>query len=284
MKKLNWLLVSALFLGATFFTGCEEDPLTEDDDITVSAPNLPETVEVGDATDLTFSVIAEARIESIELRKGVDVLDTKEDGFTNNTSDNYVYTYTATEAEAGTTVSFRLVVTDKKDNVENYDFSIEVESLAATIDEFTAIIMGAHENEIGSFLDVLTGTVYTTSEAADNQEDVDIVYYYGNENEATLAAPDDAGASEFNIYNLDGWTTKNSTRFTDILSTEFSEILSSDDIDGLVASPSATKANQLSVGDVVGFTTVSGKKGVAQVDDIETGTTGSITINVKVQL
>ncbi len=284
MKRLNWLLVIPVIFGLTLFTSCEDDTLTEDE-ITITAGNVPDTVEVGVATNITFSIIADAKIASIELLMNNNTLDLKEDDFTNTTSDNYSYTLTATEAQAGEDLDFRLTVVDKDDAEEYVDFTIHVKELAATISEYTAVIMGANENDdYGSFLGTSNGTVYTVSLAYENQGAVDIIYYYGSENKATLAAPDDAGAAEFSVYNLSNWSTKNETRFTSTLSTDFSAVESSDDIDGLVSSPSATSAKDLSVDDVVGFVTDAGKKGVAKVTAITTGTTGTITIEVKVQL
>jgi hypothetical protein len=114
---------------------------------------------------------------------------------------------------------------------------------------------------------------------------IDIVYFYGATNNASLAAPDDAGANEFSVFALDSWSTKNSTKFTAVLAVDFDTVLGAEDIDGFVSStPANSKASKLSAGDVVGFETANGQKGLVKVTDITTGETGSITISVKIQL
>lgn len=126
MKKINYFLLIGLIGLVGVFTSCEEDdPLGLDEDITITPGDLPDTVIIGNTVDFSFSVICDAKIQSIELKKGVEDLDLKEDNFTNNTSDNYSYSYTATEADEGEQ-AFRLIVTDKKDNVENFDFTVTI--------------------------------------------------------------------------------------------------------------------------------------------------------------
>ncbi|MFW6364542.1 MAG: hypothetical protein ACOCZ4_00915, partial [Bacteroidota bacterium] len=116
-----------------------------------------------------------------------------------------------------------------------------------------------------------------------NQEDIDMLYFHGSENEATIAAPDDEDAEQFNVYELDDWDTRNATRFTDILDINFAGIETEADIEDEVSSPENTKSNLLEIGDVVGFETVDEKKGVFEVVDIATGTEGYIEINIKIQ-
>jgi hypothetical protein len=285
MKKKNYLFLIGLIGFFGLFTACEEDGTETDDVLTITiASGAPSEAAVGDVISFDVSIVADAKISEIEVRKGTSTYDTKTD-FQNKTSDVYTFEYEVVEADAGQTLEFAFIVTDNKDNTETADYSVTIDDLAPTITEFTAVIMGAHENaDYGSFLDAHEGMVYKVSEAKNNQDKVDIVYYYGATNQATLAAPDDAGAAEFNVYDLDNWTTKNATRFTDKLTVDFAGIITSDDIDTEVGSPSATKANELSVDDVVGFETSDGKKGVAKIAEITTGTTGSITIDVKIQL
>lgn len=285
MKKKNYLFLIGLIGFFGLFTACEEDGTETDDVLTITiASGAPSEAAVGDVISFDVSIVADAKISEIEVRKGTSTYDTKTD-FQNKTSDVYTFEYEVVEADAGQTLEFAFIVTDNKDNTETADYSVTIDDLAPTITEFTAVIMGAHKNaEYGSFLDAHEGMVYKVSEAKNNQDKVDIVYYYGATNQATLAAPDDAGAAEFNVYDLDNWTTKNATRFTDKLTVDFAGIITSDDIDTEVGSPSATKANELSVDDVVGFETSDGKKGVAKIAEITTEDTGSITIDVKIQL
>ena len=286
MKKINYFLLIGLIGLVGVFTACEEDdPLGLEDEISITIGSGAVTeAAVGDVISFDVSIVADAKIEELEIRKGTSTIETVTD-FLNKTSDVYSFEYTVVEADAGQTLDFAFIVTDKKDNTEQEDYVVTIAELAANISEYTAVIMGAHENATyGSFLNAVDGQVYKVSDAKDNQGKVDIVYYHGATNKATLAAPDDAGAAEFSVYDLSNWTTKNATRFTGKLTVDYANVVTSANIDAEVSSPSATKANELSVGDVVGFETAGGKKGIVKVSEITSGTEGSITIEVKIQL
>ncbi|MFP4447661.1 MAG: hypothetical protein ACLFPH_02930, partial [Bacteroidales bacterium] len=197
MKNIKLILFAALIVVAGTFTACEEDG--EENEIFITPRNVPETLEVGDTTELEFSIQSDANLSKIELFKNNDRIDTKEEDFKEKTSDIYKYKFAADTNEAGTTLDFSVYVTDKDDMEERYDFEIDVEALPEPVEEFSAKIMGAHENsEHGSFLDAHSGTVYSVTDAMNNQEDIDMLYFYGSENEATIAAPDDEDAEQFN--------------------------------------------------------------------------------------
>lgn len=285
MKKINYFLLIGLIGLVGVFTSCGEDPLDLEDEITITIGSGAVTeAEVGDVISFDVSIVADAKIQELEIRKGTSTIETVTD-FLNKTSDVYSFEYTVVEADAAQTLEFAFIVTDNKDNEEREDYVVTIAELAANISEYTAVIMGAHENTTyGSFLNAVDGVVYKVADAKSNQAKVDIVYYHGATNKATLAAPDDNGAAEFNAYDLDNWTTKNETRFTGKLTVDYADVITSANIDSEVSSPSATKANELSVGDVVGFQTDGGKKGIVKVSEITSGTTGSITIEVKIQL
>lgn len=282
MKKLKLLFAVTLIATMGIFTACEEDG--ETNEIYITPRNVPETMAIGDTVDLEFSIQSDANLEMIELFKNNDRIDTKEEDFKEKNSDIYTYTFTPDTSEAGTTLEFALYVSDKDELEERYDFEIEIEALPEPVEEFTAKIMGGDENaDYGSFLDAHAGTVYSVSDAMNNQEDIDMLYFYGSENEATIAAPDDQDAEQFSVYNLDEWTTRNETRFTDVMDISYANIETETDIDNEVTSPENTKANNLEVGNVIGFETVSGHKGVFEVVEIVTERDGYIEINVKMQ-
>ena len=112
---------------------------------------------------------------------------------------------------------------------------------------------------------------------------------YGATNQATIASPANSDAQSV-FSGMSGWSTKNDTKFatTSITASDFDAI--TDDL-GIVAAAdgaSATKANQLSAGDVVAFVTAStssnpGKKGLFKVVSITGTNAGTMSITVKVQ-
>ena len=102
----------------------------------------------------------------------------------------------------------------------------------------------------------------------------------------TLTAPDDVtvNGGAGNLSLCVDFTTKNETRFasSSITASEFDDIENDAqiaDITGL----NESKLTQLAIDDVVAFVTEDGKKGLIKVADMETGNTGTITINVKIQ-
>lgn len=162
------------------------------------------------------------------------------------------------------------------------------------ISTYSAKMMGGQTNtSLGSFFASDSGIVYlsgATGASAALQGRIDLVYYFGTANQATLGAPNDSltNVAHENNSSLSTWTVKNATKFYKTALTPVEFMLSANDsliktVDA--ASITASSANLLQVGSVVAFKTVAGKSGLIHVGSID-GTTGSdrsITINVKVQ-
>jgi hypothetical protein len=162
------------------------------------------------------------------------------------------------------------------------------------VNTFSAKMMGGQNNAtLGSFLATDNGEVITSSAAgasATVQARVDLVYFFGTTNQASMGAPNDSvvAIAHTGSTSLPTWTTKNATKFvkTSITAADFSASAN----DSLVktvdaATISGSFVNTLAVGNVVAFKTASGKLGLFHVQSVDgtTGTDRSITINVKVQ-
>jgi len=153
--------------------------------------------------------------------------------------------------------------------------------------EYTMKILGSWDNPLGSSFASIDGTVYTQDDAFANQEKVDFLYWWGASTSATMGAPDDEKANQVFTNPTTGlpqWTTKNATRFTTttLTSADFDLVATTSEIVGFVGTPTDTRIPALEKDDVIGFTTVSGRSGLIRVVDIVTGSTGQITIDVKV--
>ncbi len=158
---------------------------------------------------------------------------------------------------------------------------------------YTAILMGGQNNTaVGSFWSSLDNKVMKQAEAVANQNKVDLLYFYGTVNQATIAAADDdqAAIAWNNIFNT--WSVKNATRFKKIGSIDWNQVTEYND-EMIVANATNltdSRANMLQVGDIVAFQTAAtsanpGKKGLFKVLSID-GTMGAdrtITIEVKIQ-
>jgi len=290
MKQIKMILGIALIAMVGIFTACEED---ETATLNITPDTVPDSIQVGTEVTLKFSVIVDEKIESIELRKGTKTLDTKTDNFTDNSSDNYSYTgVLADTADAGSELSFALIVTDNKANEESYDFDIYVKELETTgdpINTYSDKILGSYDNTTdGSSFASIDGTVYSWTDATNNSGEVDLVYFYGATNEATLAAPNDSDAES--VFDFSSWSTQNATKFgtTTLTASDFDAIDDDVKIKEEASNLSATKVNKLSADDVIAFETAStsanaSKKGLIKINSITTGADGTIDITVKVQ-
>lgn len=158
---------------------------------------------------------------------------------------------------------------------------------------YTAILMGGQNNvNVGSFWSSVDNKVMKQAEAVANQAKVDLLYFYGTINQATIAAVDDdqAAIAWNNLFNT--WTVKNATRFKKIGNIDWNNVTEYNDALILENATDLTesRANLLQVGDVVAFQTAAtsanpGKKGLFKVLSID-GTMGAdrtITIEVKIQ-
>jgi hypothetical protein len=162
------------------------------------------------------------------------------------------------------------------------------------INSFSAKIMGGQTNAtLGSFFASDSGKVYlsgATGASAALQGRIDLVYYFGTANQATLGAPNDSltNVAHLNNSSLSTWTVKNATKFYKSSLTATSFIGAANDslvktVDAALITSS--NANLLQVGNVVAFKTAAGKLGLIHVASIDgaTGIERSITINVKIQ-
>lgn len=282
MKKLNYLFVLLAAFGAFMFTSCEDD--STEDPITITAGTIPASVSVGDSVVFNISIVSQEKIETIEVRKGTADYDGVLD--VDNTAHVYKFKYIAVEADAGETLQFSVIVTDKKENEKIFDFSFEVTGGLIT---YSAVLMGDFENaSLGSFYATSTNQVLTQANAKANAAIVDFVYYHGVTNGPTIAAPDETGARS--IYNnvttgIQEWSVANETTFKSITETQYNAVITSGDAIALASGATNPKADSLGAGKCFAFLTAAGKSGVVKVTEVtgSPNSNGTIEIDVKVE-
>jgi hypothetical protein len=182
-------------------------------------------------------------------------------------------------------------VTDAAGESNEISFNITTTEVVSI---YTAILMGGQSNlNIGSFWSSVNNTVYKQADAKLNQNKVDLVYFYGTTNLATIAAPDETVLGDVwtSGYFAD-WTIRNATRFKKTTGVNWDAITTTSDdlINENATNLTLSMTNQLQVGDIIAFETAStsayaSKKGLFKVMEI-TGTTGTdraITIEVKIK-
>ncbi len=151
------------------------------------------------------------------------------------------------------------------------------------------VILGAQKNNsTGGFYSNATMRVYTQEEAYSKQDSIDIVYYFEEEDENTIASP--AANINDTIFvgttAIPNWTVKNETRYYKTSSTtiDFAEIDDENDLISLFnIDDSKRKAKNLLLDDVYAFKTQAEKYGVFRVVSVTGEDTGSIVIEIKIQ-
>lgn len=157
------------------------------------------------------------------------------------------------------------------------------------IDTWTMEILGSWNNlYFGTSFATINGNVYKLDEAFNNQSVIDFFYWWGASTSATLGAPNDANAAL--IYNtgpyaLSNWTVLNATRFksTTLTPANFDAVSDATPCIENATGADLTRIGTLTADQIIAFITVTNKHGLIRVNEITTGSSGSITFDVKVQ-
>jgi hypothetical protein len=281
MKKWSLLSITLLIAAGLMFSGCKKD---EDDPIVDQGPTISlktgdgytfNDFEVEEGTAVKFGVVAskstthDNNLTRFNITYGnLTIADStfNADSFDSDFQIEFFgvgeakITFIIT-AEGGMTAEKELNVTVTEPPV-----------VGVEIKKMTDIELGSFNDPIGSFYNTMDEMVYTVAQAKQNQEKVDFVFFRGDTNLNTFAAPDDDAAATIDEFQFAEWTTKNQTRFNLIDKT-------ADDFDAINAEElhlfpefdnenALTRANQLEVGQVVMFRTVNEKHGYIKVVDI----------------
>jgi len=169
--------------------------------------------------------------------------------------------------------------------------TVNVTNPPGEIYTYTAVIMSDLKNPEGSsFYSIEDNKLMNINAAIAASSTVDLIYYYGATNKATLCAPADTEVEEFeNLQNekiVLKFTTRNNTKLAAVAMTtaEFAAITNDLTIKAKKPATTATAVKTLAVDKVLWAETVTGKQALIRVVDI-TGAqaTSFITIEVKVQ-
>lgn len=291
MKKLNFAVILFTMALAVVVNSCDNltsEPVGPtlqffggdfiDGDVTVNPGDL-----------LAFSFLAtkgDGNLASMDIQ--VDGLHL--DGYPTEDidKDNYKDTvYHEAPAIEGI-YEYLFIVTDKKDLSDSVSFMVNVESPYNPIDTWENIqlfVPGSSGNTETNCASV-DGTVFSYSDGKDNaslQQKADFVYYYVSS--ANIAAPSEVPSNINGGYSE--WSTLNQTMFysVDVTTSQFDAMTDDELIMEKVTGTSTNVAEDLAVGDVVGFKTSAGKMGMFKVTDLQAGYDigDYIKITIKVQ-
>ncbi len=288
MKKINLFLLGLTAFGLAFLTSCGEEEASNPPLITIDQAS-PVTASAGSVT-LTGEIVVEGKLDQVKLfivtgdaetQYGSAYTSFKTGDITTPDDMNYDFRFDIDGLTESCSV--KIEATDKENQTSSKSVQVDVAS-GAEINEFTAVLMGAQGSTTGSALNAQTGIVSKLADAV--AADIDILYYYGSTNKATLVAPNDetvtGGSGDFSWTA--NWGTQNPTKFgmSSLSAGEFDAI--DDDTElAAISGLSASKVTNLGVDDVVDFITADGKKGALKVTALTAASDGTITINVKIQ-
>lgn len=297
--RFNVFMLFMAVAGMSLMTACSDD---DDGDDPQPEPNKPSLQFIGsgdftadDATvdsgeTVKFSWVAESgdnELKEVRItggQNGGTVFDST------NLSDNNANSYQDEIAIVMTEIgehTYTFEVLDQNDLKTSKSITITVNQ-NAKLNSYDQRLMGAQNNgQYGSFYATSQDSVYFASNFEEkNDIYIDFIYYYGSNNEATIAAPADPTMSDFtNTYGADEWDDRNETKYLKV-SESFSSFDSEGDLQqyrSQLASSSKTKANQLSSNNVYAFLTEKGKIGALTVNNIDSQQGGFIDISVKVE-
>ncbi|MEE4258381.1 MAG: hypothetical protein V2I62_01360 [Bacteroidales bacterium] len=184
------------------------------------------------------------------------------------------------------------IIRDKNGKSAEISLNIQKDTASAYGDIFynPSVLLGAQSNAAGSFYSVSEDSVYTLQSAFNNQDKIDLCYYYDfiETDENTIASP---GANiDESVYpgenGLANWTVRRTTRFklTDLTDSDFQNA-TNDSL--LIAaygqSEGKRKAKNLQAGNIFSFKNEDGKVGLFMVHSVSGTDEGTVDISIKVQ-
>jgi len=278
MKKTIYLMSMLLMAGTMVFTSCSssDDNPAVPIDLTPSMNFLggaeyissDATLTTGELFQVGVSAIqngtSQKKLESFVVTRTFDNISvTVLDSSFSSTTFNWSSIQLANPLVGQERWNF--IITDKDGKASELAFIITTEAGGSSVLSYADLNMGSYNdlNDYGSFLATITANVLKKAEASSVQGLVDIAFFYGDTNGITFGAP--SNAIVIDIYNLD-WTTLNETLF-------MPSGITSDDFDAIgdtyvfpTFTGDADIINQLNIGDVFYFKTVTEKLGYIRIN------------------
>lgn len=303
MKKLfrNFLMMAGVGAVAVL-SSCDETtegPVTAGPSVTIQVETPKDTYAVGESVDFDIDFTAASGLAGATLTDGVieSVIDLNAVGIASDTSGSFTLTgYVVSEGTANTTLTVEFEIEDLDGRVALATVDLEI---VDAINSFTTVLIGGFNNlTLGSHYDALADSVYSTSNIrnnAANQAKIDFVYYFSDASQRTIAAPDNSDAqTTWAAQNTSNpaWpfeTTQNSTKFKQAAQgTNFEFINSNDALESAFGEvgTSESRITDLTAGATVAFqiaTARGSRYGVFEVQEVVGNSSGSITLDVKIQ-
>lgn len=306
MRKINLFVGLLLITGMGFITSCSKDSTTDVSPSIVFKGGVDfiasdVTLDAGSSFHVGITAAANStsgkNLTKFKVVRTFNNTPTTELDTTINTANFSWEAYYSTNTSAGTE-RWTFTITDKDGQTNELAFVITTEATAGEIYTYTAVLLAGQLNpDGGSFYSTLNDSVMKKGIANVNQSRIDMIYYYGITNYASIVAPASTQLSEIPAFsyildatNADHWTVTNQTKFRLVTGIEWALVTN----DALITSNAIAlhdmNINLLSENQIIAFETAStsanpGKKGLFKVIALNgnSGADRSITIEVKIQ-
>jgi len=286
MKILKSLVLIALV--AVTFASCKKDETTLPAPVISFLNGINETtVNPGANYTIAGTISAEEGLSEVKYFQ-VTATGETQIGLAITSFDNAnIYSFQKTFADITEQTVVKVMATDKKNQTSVLNFTIKVSGNA--IATYNDVVLGSYSSTTGSSFASLNGTVYQLTDAKTNSSKIDIIFFYGNTNNATLSAP--SNLTDLNqVFTTASapstWTVKNDTKLEKV-TVVFENVTTGNQIPN-IQSTGTEKVSNVAVGDVIAFRTAStsdfpNKNGLVKIVSITgTGATATIKFNVKV--
>lgn len=288
MKILKSLVLVALV--AVAFTSCKKDETTLPAPVISFANGVNSAnVNAGGNYEINGNIVSEEGLSEVKYFKVTNTGETQIGQAVTSFTNANAYDFKVNIQDVTEETVIKVMATDKKNQSSALNFTIKLNG--NTITSYNNIVLGAQTNAtIGSSFASFDGTVFNLTDAKNNSAKVDVIFFYGATNMATLSAP--SNLTDLNqVFTTASapstWATKNETKLLKDNAVNFDAIAAGSAIPNVNATGSA-KVSNIAVGDVICFRTAStsaypNKNGVAKIVAIS-GTTGTATITFNVKM
>lgn len=196
------------------------------------------------------------------------------------------YQYIIPETTSNISITFKAANNLGYDQTETENISVK-ERITRPVKTYSSVTLGAQSNTTkGGYYSLTNNSVMYLPIAQNTPENVDLIYFYGTTNEATLCAPNDStvNGGRGNLPLAIDLTKQNTTKFspTTLTTTDF-DAMEDDTNISTISTITETKINHLAVNQVIAFETILGKKGLIKITAINGTGTGTIVFDVKIQ-
>lgn len=296
MKRLLEKLSLGLMLSALIVTvSCGDD---EETTPTVTLPSISavlhvngtsaSTAQPGDSVSFSLAATAEGGINRVvALQGGSTILDQSRDdlgfdaGQTSGTIEGTI-TPNPSTTDVGNTWTFMFVLVDEiGQKSDTTSVSLEItapDSPDAKVQTAKLLYPPTGDGNSQTFYAIAENKIYTHSDVTGTAEavspNIDLGYYYGGSDFASLSAISEYPSS---VFDVSAWGTKNATKIieTSISVETYTGLTTVSDVETEFASVDFTSEDgitaDLAVGDVLAFETVGGLQGLIYVSALEAG-------------